>query len=70
MKALAEPELRLVERFCDALWLADGLARNTLDSYRRDVTQFAAWLATQTGDRDAAEVYVRLRALAAERHPA
>ena len=45
MKAAAEADLRLVERFCDALWLADGLARNTLESYRRDVMQFASWLA-------------------------
>ena len=49
MKAPAEADLRLVERFCDALWLADGLARNTLDGYRRDVTQFAAWLASDAG---------------------
>ncbi len=49
MKPPAAPDLRLVERFCDALWLADGLARNTLESYRRDVTQFAAWLATDPG---------------------
>jgi integrase/recombinase XerD len=34
----------LLDRFCDALWLEDGLARNTLESYRRDLTQFAAWL--------------------------
>ena len=49
MKAPVEADLRLVERFCDGLWLADGLARNTLESYRRDVTQFAAWLATDPG---------------------
>lgn len=49
MKAPVEADLRLVERFCDGLWLADGLARNTLDGYRRDVTQFAAWLATDPG---------------------
>jgi integrase/recombinase XerD len=49
MKAPAEADLRLVERFCDSLWLADGLARNTLESYRRDITQFAAWLATDPG---------------------
>ncbi len=35
----------LLDRFCDALWLEDGLAQNTLQSYRRDVAQFAAWLA-------------------------
>ncbi len=40
---------RLVDEFCDALWLEDGLARNTLDSYRRDLTQLAAWLEKQHG---------------------
>lgn len=35
----------LLDEFCDALWLEDGLARNTLESYRRDLSQFAAWLA-------------------------
>ncbi len=34
-----------VERFIDALWLEDGLASNTLEAYRRDLTQFAHWLA-------------------------
>jgi integrase/recombinase XerD len=47
MKALSEPDTRLIERFSDGLWLNDGLARNTLDGYRRDVSQFAAWLAAE-----------------------
>jgi len=34
----------LLDAFCDALWLEDGLARNTLDSYRSDLRLFAAWL--------------------------
>ncbi len=34
----------LLDLFCDALWLEDGLAENTLASYRRDLTQFASWL--------------------------
>ena len=34
----------LLDRFCDALWLEHGLARNTLASYRRDLAQFDAWL--------------------------
>lgn len=34
----------LLDEFCDALWLEDGLARNTLESYRRDITQFGEWL--------------------------
>jgi len=35
----------LIDEFCDALWLEDGLARNTLVSYRRDLVKFGAWLA-------------------------
>jgi integrase/recombinase XerD len=34
----------LLDEFCDALWLEDGLSRNTLDSYRRDLRLFSAWL--------------------------
>jgi integrase/recombinase XerD len=34
----------LLDEFGDALWLEDGLARNTLESYRRDLRQLAAWL--------------------------
>ena len=34
----------ILDEFCDALWLEDGLSRNTLDSYRLDLTQFANWL--------------------------
>jgi integrase/recombinase XerD len=38
------PEL---DRFCDALWLEDGLAPRSLESYRRDLTQLFSWLQTQ-----------------------
>jgi integrase/recombinase XerD len=34
----------LLDEFLDSLWLEDGLSRNTLDSYRRDLRQFGAWL--------------------------
>jgi len=34
----------LIDAFCDQLWLQDGLAAASLESYRRDVTGFAAWL--------------------------
>lgn len=33
-----------LDSFCDLLWLEDGLSPNTLQSYRRDLTQFSAWL--------------------------
>jgi integrase/recombinase XerD len=42
--ALSEADARRVDAFCDALWLEDGLARNTLESYRRDLAQLAAFL--------------------------
>ena len=35
----------LLDRFCDALWLEQGLSPNTLSSYRRDLHQFSVWLA-------------------------
>ena len=39
----------LLDEFCDALWLEDGLSRNTLESYRRDLRLFAEWLASERG---------------------
>jgi integrase/recombinase XerD len=38
-----------LDEFCDALWLEDGLSRNTLDSYRRDLNLFGTWLRRSTG---------------------
>ena len=43
-QALSGAEAPLVDAFCDALWLEDGLAKNTLASYRRDLGQFASYL--------------------------
>ncbi|MBT9591727.1 MAG: site-specific tyrosine recombinase XerD [Thiobacillus sp.] len=34
----------LVDRFCDHLWLEDGLAKLTLAAYRNDLTHFGEWL--------------------------
>ncbi|MGE5318634.1 MAG: site-specific tyrosine recombinase XerD [Hyphomicrobiaceae bacterium] len=34
----------LIDRFCDHLWLEDGLADLTLAAYRHDLKTFAAWL--------------------------
>lgn len=39
----------VIDEFCDTLWLEDGLSRNTLDAYRRDMTLFAVWLERQRG---------------------
>ncbi|MFN3883595.1 MAG: site-specific tyrosine recombinase XerD [Rhodocyclaceae bacterium] len=34
----------LIDTFVDHLWLADGLAKNTLAAYRSDLALFAGWL--------------------------
>ncbi|HZP23974.1 MAG TPA: site-specific tyrosine recombinase XerD [Terriglobales bacterium] len=39
----------LLDEFCDALWLEDGLSRHTLDAYRRDLRQFGDWLLERRG---------------------
>jgi integrase/recombinase XerD len=38
-----------LDEFTDRLWLEEGLSRNTLESYRRDLAQFAGWLQKQQG---------------------
>jgi len=35
----------VIDEFVDRLWLADGLAKNTLVAYRSDLLLFAQWLA-------------------------
>lgn len=36
-----------IDGFIDALWLEEGLSRNTLAAYRRDLTLYAIWLQAQ-----------------------
>jgi integrase/recombinase XerD len=38
-----------IERFCDACWLEDGLAQNSLSAYRRDLQLLAQWLYQDCG---------------------
>ena len=35
-----------IDSFIDALWLEEGLSKNTLQAYRRDLSLFAQWLQT------------------------
>lgn len=44
-----DANLTLLDELIDRLWLEEGLSRNTLESYRRDLTQFAAWLEKNSG---------------------
>lgn len=45
---LREADCAAIDEFCDALWLEDGLAKASLNSYRSDLTRLAAWLAAQS----------------------
>jgi len=58
MKAATPADLAEVDTFCDALWLEDGLAKATLDSYGSDLRRLALWLANNGGEPllDAREV--------------
>jgi integrase/recombinase XerD len=47
----AAVDFPLIDAFCDALWLEHGLARNSLDAYRRDLRLFARWLEVKRPER-------------------
>jgi integrase/recombinase XerD len=47
--AVTPASLAMIDDFCDTLWLEDGLAKNSLDAYRRDMHLFAVWLHGENG---------------------
>ena len=46
---IAPASQEAIERFCDACWLEDGLAQNSLSAYRRDLLLLAQWLYIDSG---------------------
>ena len=50
MNALPAESAQAIDTFIDALWLEEGLSKNTLEAYRRDLTQLASWLAPRSLD--------------------
>ncbi|MCM2289328.1 MAG: site-specific tyrosine recombinase XerD [Sulfuritalea sp.] len=44
---MKEADATLIDEFIDHLWLADGLAKNTLAAYRTDLRLYADWLQTR-----------------------
>lgn len=58
-----------IDAFIDALWLEDGLSRNTLEAYRRDLSLYALWLNSNEqqhrplddSDEDAIKAYFAFR---------
>lgn len=47
--AVRAPDAAIVQRFCDAIWLEDGLGDKTRQAYQSDLERLAAWLAGQPG---------------------
>jgi integrase/recombinase XerD len=46
-----------IDQFCDACWLEDGLSKNTLSAYRRDLTLLAQWLEGQDNQAKGRDLY-------------
>ncbi len=57
----------MIDEFCDALWLEDGLAQNSLQAYRRDLSQYAGWLLVERGKALCDALAVDLEAYVAAR---
>jgi len=60
----------LITRFADALWIEDGLAKLTLEAYKRDLTLYAHWLADTTGRALASTTEADLLGYISARHAA
>lgn len=65
--ALQALSLARIDAFVDALWLEQGLSRNTLAAYRRDLSLYGQWLATEGRSLDETRE-TDLRAYFAARH--
>ena len=49
--ALPLTEAAIIDQFLDAIWLEDGLSKQTLAAYRSDLKSFNAWLQQSGNDR-------------------
>jgi integrase/recombinase XerD len=47
-RTLSTQDSAELDTFIDHLWLEDGLSKNTLESYRLDLTAFSLWLTPQS----------------------
>ncbi len=62
------PSLAAIARFADALWLEHGLAKLTLEAYRRDLRLYARWLFATHGHQLDESTEGDLREYAVVRH--
>ena len=65
-QVLASDDAIELDTFIDHLWLEDGLSKNTLESYRQDLSTFAIWVLTQgkqllTVDQSDIQQYLAVR---------
>ncbi len=67
MSSTLVSSLSAIDTFIDAIWLEEGLSKNTLAAYRRDLTLYGTWLAEQARDLDQT-VEVNLQAYFAHCH--
>ncbi len=58
--AVSEENAGLLDAFCDALWLEDGLSRNTIASYRADLLQLASFIKKDLSKLDEANLFAFL----------
>ena len=49
-----------LDAFCDALWLEDGLSRNTIEAYRADLEQLAAFTGKNLEKTEEKDLYAFL----------
>ena len=65
-----EATAQSIAAFCDAIWLEDGLSKNSLAAYRRDLAGLAVWLAApERAVMLEAATEADLLAYVAARHP-
>lgn len=55
MQNLDDAEAQRIDRYLDAIWLERGLSKNTLSSYRRDLSQFAVMIAESGSSLEVAD---------------
>ncbi len=58
--ALSDAAARLLDAFCDALWLEDGLSRNTISAYRTDLEQLSSFVKKDLSEIGEADLFAFL----------
>ena len=60
-RPLGDADSALLDAFCDALWLEDGLAKNSIAAYRADLEQLAGFLSGKSlGKANEADLFAFL----------